>query len=58
MFAVQVLFLAACCCSVVLGVIHNLDPRDAEDAWEPFAVEMSPDDQLRSIAETALGPDL
>ena len=55
MLAVRVFLLAMCSCPAVLGVIHNLDWQAAEDAVEPVALEISPQEDLGSLAARAFG---
>ena len=54
----RLMLLAACCFfPLVLGVIHNLEKQTEDELVEPLAVDISPDDELGTIAELALGPD-
>lgn len=57
MSSIQALLLALCCFSpLALGIIHNLQEED-DELVQPLEVDISPDDDLSSIAENALGPD-
>ena len=52
-----ILLAAFCFLPLVLGVIHSVEKQAEDELVEPLAVEISPDDDLATIAELALGPN-